>query len=196
MSDPAEKNSAVAVVIADAWRRAALLKDRTRRAIRERVRAGEDAVGVAHDFNVPLQFVTILASEQLFEDTSELAPQEPSADTIAAVRALYRDDLDAMADAILRLRADLDKATRGDVEPSRCVWAKTPSGLHAPSCLGGERVNYAQSEMTQWSACHYCGRPIQTATPPTCGYCGQAYGFDFQERRVICGCTSTTNQET
>ena len=37
----------------------------------------------------------------------EPAPQEPSADTVQAVRDLYRDDRDAMADAIVRLRADL-----------------------------------------------------------------------------------------
>lgn len=39
------------------------------------------------------------------------APQEPSAD-IQAVRELYRDDRDAMAAALLRLRADLAEARR------------------------------------------------------------------------------------
>jgi len=42
---------------------------------------------------------------------SQPAPQEPSAD-IQAVRELYRDDRDAMAAALLRLRADLAEARR------------------------------------------------------------------------------------
>lgn len=45
----------------------------------------------------------ILAARDLQQSISN----QPSADTIQAVRALYRDDLDAMADAIVRLRADL-----------------------------------------------------------------------------------------
>jgi len=39
-------------------------------------------------------------------------PHQPSADTIQAVRELYRDDRDAMAQAILSLRADLAEARR------------------------------------------------------------------------------------
>lgn len=42
--------------------------------------------------------------------------QQPSADTIASVRALYRDDLAAMADSLLRLRADLAEARRTKTE--------------------------------------------------------------------------------
>lgn len=38
--------------------------------------------------------------------------QEPSADTIQAVRALYRDDRDAMAHGLLQMRADLAEAQR------------------------------------------------------------------------------------
>lgn len=51
-----------------AWERTALLKDRTRRAIRERARAGEIAVNTAEDFNVPLKFVAHLRERQMFED--------------------------------------------------------------------------------------------------------------------------------
>ena len=36
--------------------------------------------------------------------TVQPAPQEPSANTIASVRAFYRDDLDAMAQALLQMR--------------------------------------------------------------------------------------------
>jgi hypothetical protein len=52
----------------DRWRRAALLKDRTRRAIRERVSAGEAARLVARDYAVPLPFVRTLCAWQLFGD--------------------------------------------------------------------------------------------------------------------------------
>ncbi len=38
--------------------------------------------------------------------------QEPSADTLQAVRALYRDDRDAMAAALIQMRADLAEARR------------------------------------------------------------------------------------
>ena len=37
---------------------------------------------------------------------------QPSADTIASVRALYRDDRDAMAAALIQMRADLAEAQR------------------------------------------------------------------------------------
>lgn len=50
------------------WKLAALLKDRTRQAIRERMRAGDAADAVAADFGVPLEFVELLSSWQLFED--------------------------------------------------------------------------------------------------------------------------------
>ena len=43
---------------------------------------------------------------------SQPAPQEPSDDTLQAVREVYRDDLDAMADSLLRLRADLAETRR------------------------------------------------------------------------------------
>jgi len=43
---------------------------------------------------------------------SQPAPQEPSADTLQAVRALYRDDLDAMAHGLLQMSKDLAEARR------------------------------------------------------------------------------------
>lgn len=48
------------------WRTAALVKDRTRRAIRERITAGENHMDIADDFKVPLAFVSHLGSWQLF----------------------------------------------------------------------------------------------------------------------------------
>jgi hypothetical protein len=50
------------------WKTAALLQDRTRRAIRDRVNAGESATSVAKDYGVPVTFVTTVAAWQLFED--------------------------------------------------------------------------------------------------------------------------------
>jgi len=55
------------------WKLAALLKDRTRRDIRARVRSGETAQSVAEDFGVPVQFVEVVATRQMFEDAP---PQE------------------------------------------------------------------------------------------------------------------------
>ena len=61
------------------WKIAALLKDRTRRNIRERVRAGEPALLVAEDYGVPIQFVEVIASWQMFEDES--TPPTPEGST-------------------------------------------------------------------------------------------------------------------
>jgi hypothetical protein len=52
------------------WQLAALLKDRTRRAIRDRARAGEPVRVIAADYGVPVMFVRALAGWQLFEDGS------------------------------------------------------------------------------------------------------------------------------
>lgn len=48
------------------WKRAALLKDRTRRVIRSRVRANEPIAEIAADYDVPEEFVTFLAQWELF----------------------------------------------------------------------------------------------------------------------------------
>ena len=59
------------------WKTAALLKDRTRRAIRERVSAGESIDAVATDYGVPVAFVEQLVAWQLFgEDAETPRPQE------------------------------------------------------------------------------------------------------------------------
>lgn len=50
------------------WKQAALLKDRTRRAIRDRVRAGEQARSVAKDYDVPVTFVQHMKNWQMSED--------------------------------------------------------------------------------------------------------------------------------
>lgn len=59
------------------WRRAALLKDRTRTAIRERVTAGENHLSIADDFGVPLAFMSHLVAWQLFAE-----PAEPKRDIL------------------------------------------------------------------------------------------------------------------
>lgn len=50
------------------WKTAALLTDRTRRAIRDRLKAGESARSLAKDYEVPLRFVMRLMEWQLFAD--------------------------------------------------------------------------------------------------------------------------------
>jgi hypothetical protein len=47
------------------WQRAALVKDRTRRAIRDRIKAGESVRSVALDYGVPVAFVRHLTSWQM-----------------------------------------------------------------------------------------------------------------------------------
>lgn len=59
------------------WKLAALLKDRTRRDIRARVRNGETAQSVAEDFGVPVQFVEVVATRQMFEDAPPQEDREP-----------------------------------------------------------------------------------------------------------------------
>jgi hypothetical protein len=56
------------------WQTAALLKERTRRAIRERVAAGEPLAEVADDYGVPVAFVDHLMQWELFKE--ELTPEE------------------------------------------------------------------------------------------------------------------------
>jgi len=52
-----------------------------------------------------------IANEKTATEGAPLVPQEPSAD-IQAVRELYRDDINAMAQALIDLRADLAEARR------------------------------------------------------------------------------------
>jgi hypothetical protein len=60
------------------WKLAALLKDRTRREIRERARLGgkRTHLEIAEEFGVPIEFVDVVASWQMFEDELSQA-QEP-----------------------------------------------------------------------------------------------------------------------
>lgn len=48
------------------WRTAALLKDRTRRSLRERYTAGETTASIASDYGIPVAFVEALCAPQLF----------------------------------------------------------------------------------------------------------------------------------
>ncbi len=50
------------------WRTAALLKDRTRREIRSRHRAGEPCKAIAYDYFVPVAFVEALVAWQIGGD--------------------------------------------------------------------------------------------------------------------------------
>lgn len=65
------------------WQRAAYLKDRSRRAIRERIIVGEPADEIAQDFDLPIEFITFLGQWQMFGDDPQPAPpslsQEPTA---------------------------------------------------------------------------------------------------------------------
>lgn len=56
------------------WHNAALLKDRTRRQIRERHAAGESVQSLADDFYVPEAFVSAIVSWQLFGDDNSNTP--------------------------------------------------------------------------------------------------------------------------
>lgn len=58
------------------WKRAALMRDRARAAIRERRRAGESVLDLVLDYNVPGEFVRSLCDWQLFGDdtASEVIP--------------------------------------------------------------------------------------------------------------------------
>jgi len=58
----------------DAWKTAALLTDRTRRAIRERRLVGEAVDALADDYGVPVAFVRFLCCWQLFGDPPQ--PEE------------------------------------------------------------------------------------------------------------------------
>lgn len=58
------------------WQTAALLKDRTRRAIRDRRQAGESIADLAADYGVPEAFVEALCAWQLFGDPAP-APGGP-----------------------------------------------------------------------------------------------------------------------
>lgn len=70
--DPQTPQQAVALAVADGaftrWNTAALLKDRTRIAIRERHAAGESIESLAADFDVPEAFVSMLVAWQMFRD--------------------------------------------------------------------------------------------------------------------------------
>lgn len=50
------------------WTTAAMLKDRSRRAIRARARAGESMQSIAQDYDIPTRFVRHMMQAQLFED--------------------------------------------------------------------------------------------------------------------------------
>ena len=56
-------------------------------------------------------------------------PQEPPADTIQAVRELYRDDRDAMAQAIFSLRADLAEAATVQAAHAEAHGVDRPNGI-------------------------------------------------------------------
>jgi hypothetical protein len=63
--------SSEAGIAARSWETAALLKDRTRRAIRDRHRAGESIPSLADDYGVPEPFVSALVAWQMFSDEPE-----------------------------------------------------------------------------------------------------------------------------
>jgi outer membrane murein-binding lipoprotein Lpp len=60
----------------EAWIRAALMKDRTRRAIRERHAAGESYNSLVEDFHVPVKFVIALCIWQFGADSGTMTEPE------------------------------------------------------------------------------------------------------------------------
>lgn len=61
---------------AEAWQVAATLKDRTRREIRRRARAGESMEAIAIDYQVPVPFVQLIAAWQMSEDDESATHQQ------------------------------------------------------------------------------------------------------------------------
>lgn len=56
------------------WQRAALLKDRSRREIRERLIAGEPIRDIARDYELPAEFIEFLGAWQMFGDAPQPDP--------------------------------------------------------------------------------------------------------------------------
>jgi hypothetical protein len=52
------------------WKRAALLKERTRVAIRERRKSGDIVSDLSSDFDVPEEFIRALCAWEMFKDPS------------------------------------------------------------------------------------------------------------------------------
>ena len=83
------------------WKLAALLKDRTRREIREQVRAGQSVAVVAFTYGVPDEFVKVVSSWQMFEDDAiasplSAPPQEPTGASPQAETSEDEDDVPAV----------------------------------------------------------------------------------------------------
>lgn len=105
---------------AEAWKVAATLKDRTRREIRRRARAGESLEVIASDYLVPVPFVQLIAAWQMSEDD---APDDDS------------------AEVIVRLKAEVEEAWRIYAEASR-LWsaqAKRRASENRPPAQGADR---------------------------------------------------------
>lgn len=72
------------------WKTAALLKDRTRRAIRERRQLGETVEALALDYGVPVRYVEALCAWQMFGDDLESAAVWPLVEQVKALEAMWR----------------------------------------------------------------------------------------------------------
>jgi len=76
MTEKAAAGGAAPVSQNQEWQTAALLKDRTRRAIRDRRSAGESVASLAEDYGVPDVFIESLCAWQMFQDDPVAAPPQ------------------------------------------------------------------------------------------------------------------------
>jgi hypothetical protein len=94
------------------WRRAALLLDRERRAIRDRARAGEPSAEIAQDYGVRVEFVEFLAAWQLSEEPIATCPDMLEADG----GGLYQDECNGYTASCGRTFCSVEAAWRHDRE--------------------------------------------------------------------------------
>ncbi len=141
-----ERQQPAAAPALDPWQTAALLKDRTRRAIRDRVKAGESLAEVAADYGVPEAFVSALTDFQLGAD--EAAP------ALTALLAKWREREQKAA-------SDADKAPPGTIiytrqmEERATCWAlaqdELEAALTAPQWHPIETLTDPDREVLLWT---------------------------------------------
>lgn len=162
------------------WKLAALLKDRTRRAIRDRVRAGESAASVADDYGVPVQFVEVVASWQIFEDDAAALPPGDAPQTCphcklpAVMPEVCTPEINAVIEdsieqdwALLNKGVEIGKALAAPVDaPQTCEWrGDVGNGYYNTGCEVA--TDYFEDAPTStaigWKFCPYCGKPLTLA---------------------------------
>lgn len=107
----------------DSWKIAAMLKDRSRRMIRERHAAGESLQALAKDYRVPAAFVEALVSWQLFGD-------EEGARENACLRSLVHrgDVLSATVSGDVQTPESVAEVASDEAACTGCDVPPAPSG--------------------------------------------------------------------